>query len=343
MFEDTQLIWEAHVQSIQEGVYDDVQTKWGRTTDASKVKSTIDQFRKLKQNQIINPSEDIQQWAKRPFDEFQQFVGAAENKLQSKVVEKSKSRDVDKVFENELALVIRPNTHAAACKYGAGTKWCITSRDGNDWKMYKRTKSTIYYILSKSQNNAKYAVKVDHTYTGGSPVITTYLSNDENTSLHYVTQKFRIPKNIFTGQVDDPNVWLKSIKHRVNKDGSIDILESVGWFNLGMNKLPPFNINRVYGNYNCGNNALVSLVGAPHRVDGNFYCFRNQLTSLEGIPQYIGGDLNCSDNKLESLTEVNVVRGEISFYNNQLKSIADIPKHLRNKFDKDVWDSQSEA
>jgi hypothetical protein len=53
--------------------------------------------------------------------------------------------------------------------------------------------------------------------------------------------------------------------------------------------------------FDCSNNQLISLEGAPQKVGGSFYCYDNQLTSLEGAPQQVEGDFDCSNNQLTSL------------------------------------------
>ena len=57
----------------------------------------------------------------------------------------------------------------------------------------------------------------------------------------------------------------------------------------------------VKGYFNCANNQLTSLDGAPKTVNGDFYCYLNQLTSLEGAPQTVGGSFSCDKNQLTSL------------------------------------------
>ena len=57
----------------------------------------------------------------------------------------------------------------------------------------------------------------------------------------------------------------------------------------------------VGGNFYCSNNHLTSLKGAPQHVERGFYCYNNHLTSLEGAPQHVGGDFDCSNNHLTSL------------------------------------------
>ena len=55
------------------------------------------------------------------------------------------------------------------------------------------------------------------------------------------------------------------------------------------------------GNFDCSENQLTSLEGAPREVRRYFHCYMNQLTSLEGAPQEVGGNFDCSENQLTSL------------------------------------------
>ena len=57
----------------------------------------------------------------------------------------------------------------------------------------------------------------------------------------------------------------------------------------------------VKGSFNCEGNRLTSLDGAPQEVKGSFYCEGNQLTTLEGAPQTVGGNFWCKNNQLTSL------------------------------------------
>jgi len=49
-------------------------------------------------------------------------------------------------------------------------------------------------------------------------------------------------------------------------------------------------------NFDCHDNQLTSLKGAPKKVDGNFWCDYNRLQTLEGAPEYVGGVFYCKDN-----------------------------------------------
>jgi hypothetical protein len=89
----------------------------------------------------------------------------------------------------------------------------------------------------------------------------------------------------------------------------------------------------VSGNFECRDNKLTSLKGAPEEVGGDFYCFFNKLTSLEGAPKEVGGDFYCDENNLTSLEGApeKVGRDFICKYN-KLKTLEGAPKKIRGGF-----------
>jgi hypothetical protein len=52
----------------------------------------------------------------------------------------------------------------------------------------------------------------------------------------------------------------------------------------------------VGGGFNCSNNSLTSLEGAPLKVGGFLDCSYNKITSLEGAPSTVGLGLYCPGN-----------------------------------------------
>ena len=81
----------------------------------------------------------------------------------------------------------------------------------------------------------------------------------------------------------------------VDADGSFDCSEQ------GLSDLKSVRFGVVRGYFNCYNNRLTSLEGAPREVRGSFGCDNNQLTSLVGAPQKVGGVFHCEKNRLTSL------------------------------------------
>jgi hypothetical protein len=95
----------------------------------------------------------------------------------------------------------------------------------------------------------------------------------------------------------------------------------------------PIKFGRVGGNFNCYNNKLTTLEGAPNSVGGDFYCTFNKLTSLEGAPLSVGGGFYCRDNQLTSLEGApNSVGGNFNCGYNQLTSLEGCPKSVGGGF-----------
>jgi len=59
---------------------------------------------------------------------------------------------------------------------------------------------------------------------------------------------------------------------------------------LNLKTLYPLQFEEVKGHFNCNDNELTSLEGAPRVVKGDFDCERNRLTSLKGAPLKVEGD-----------------------------------------------------
>ncbi len=62
-----------------------------------------------------------------------------------------------KLFEDKTIMALKPLTHQASCKYGSGTKWCVTMRDNDKyWKGYTKKTSSFggtnwYNVVDKVQ------------------------------------------------------------------------------------------------------------------------------------------------------------------------------------------------
>ena len=66
------------------------------------------------------------------------------------------------------------------------------------------------------------------------------------------------------------------IKNYTINNGLVDVDASVDLSYIRLTKLP-LQFGKVTGNFNCGNNKLTSLEGAPQSVGGDFYCDNNPL------------------------------------------------------------------
>ena len=92
-----------------------------------------------------------------------------------------------------------------------------------------------------------------------------------------------------------------------------------GYFNCENNKLTSLEgaPEKVGISFNCSFNLLTSLKGSPKVVGNNFYCYCNKLTSLEGAPEKVGGDFYCYANEVkfteDDVLKVSNVKGKIDF------------------------------
>jgi hypothetical protein len=119
----------------------------------------------------------------------------------------------------------------------------------------------------------------------------------------------------------------------INPNGTVDIDGDCKLkIDKKVNQLP-VKFGKVSGHFNCNDNQLTSLEGAPQSVGGNFYCYRNQLTSLVGSPQSVGGNFSCDDNQLTSLIGAPQSVGGIFWCNdNQLTSLVGAPQSVGGYF-----------
>ena len=131
--------------------------------------------------------------------------------------------------------------------------------------------------------------------------------------------------------------WLDECARRSWRlNPSTGLVDVDGDFNCREQGLKDFKgvaFGHVKGNFNCTDNQLTSLIGAPETLKGSFYCADNQLTSLEGAPESVNGDFICGNNPLISLVGAPQIVGR-SFYctDNQLTSLEGAPKTVKGDF-----------
>ena len=126
-----------------------------------------------------------------------------------------------------------------------------------------------------------------------------------------------------------PGTWSVNSEGLVDVDGNFDCAREglndfqgirfgkiSGSFNCSENSLSSLEgaPREVRWNFYCSENSLSSLEGAPLKVGGNFYCHRNQLVSLKGAPQEVGGNFDCSENHIISLEGGTPLKVRGNFY-----------------------------
>jgi hypothetical protein len=73
------------------------------------------------------------------------------------------------------------------------------------------------------------------------------------------------------------------------KNGLVDVDSNFNCSRMGLSDFMGIEFGNISSSFDCSNNKLVSLEGAPQKVGRIFSCSNNQLTSLEGGPKEVGG------------------------------------------------------
>ena len=129
--------------------------------------------------------------------------------IQEKEHQKVMESKVDRIYEDDKFLVIKPLTHAASCKYGSNTKWCTTAQDDQHFKRYTTGGNQLYYVINKSNStNKNYSKVAIHFGGGGKP--TYWDSQDSQMSDREVNVLSYAFPEIIQSIEDDYNKIFKS-------------------------------------------------------------------------------------------------------------------------------------
>lgn len=87
------------------------------------------------------------------FNRLEEVIENAKINLEKKETEKRVKKDKVVIYEDDRWRVIVPKTHEASCHYGAGTKWCTTSKDEVGHFINYTDIGILYYILDKTKTS----------------------------------------------------------------------------------------------------------------------------------------------------------------------------------------------
>ena len=93
-----------------------------------------------------------------------------------------------------------------------------------------------------------------------------------------------------------------------SRTGLVDVDGSFSCSGQGLSDFKGVRFGKVGVYFDCENNQLTTLEGAPREVGGDFVCRNNELTSLEGAPQKVVGDFWCSNNPVSRETLGSIFR-----------------------------------
>jgi len=124
--------------------------------------------------------------------------------------EKSAKKEVDKLFENDNLLIVKPKSYVASCYYGSGTKWCTTMKGQPSYFNQYSSNGNLYYLILKNVDRSnkfyKMAIHVPKNKKFDEASI-WYDSTDERlTSREIESVLAHMPRSAYDAMVNDYKV-----------------------------------------------------------------------------------------------------------------------------------------
>jgi hypothetical protein len=143
-----------------------------------------------------------------PFlEEFFQEAKKVKDEVETKQIEKSAKKEIDKIFENDTLLIVKPKSFVASCYYGSGTKWCTTMKGQPSYFNQYSSNGNLYYLILKNVDRSnkfyKMAIQVPKNKRFDEASI-WYDSTDERlTSREKESVLAHMPKDAYNAIVND--------------------------------------------------------------------------------------------------------------------------------------------
>ena len=217
---------------------------------------------------------------------------AVVDEANKKAEEKGISKQAKKVFENDDVVVYAPMTTEAACKYGAGSKWCIAGRSNNGglnnyFDDYSKHSNFYYFInkkMTSSESPRHYKYALQWRFDGGNQEWTWWDAQDTSGSEtpQWVTGEMKLAVRAF-----DP-------KHRKIKLGAQlnaylenpTIRDYLKFSSMMEPKQKSSTVDRIIGGGSLDSNSFAVL--SPDLTDQQ---------KMEFINNYVKGSVSVSDYK----------------------------------------------
>lgn len=96
----------------------------------------------------------------KSFGELRDVTDEAEEKKKEAEEKKAVKNQKEVIYSDDDWLVVSPLSWEASCYYGAGTKWCVASKQTDThWKSYNK-RSTFFYVIDKNKTQKDPLYKV---------------------------------------------------------------------------------------------------------------------------------------------------------------------------------------
>ena len=143
-----------------------------------------------------------------PFlEEFFQEAKKVKDEVETKQIEKSAKKEIDKIFENDTLLIVKPKSFVASCYYGSGTKWCTTMKGQPSYFNQYSSNGNLYYLILKNVDRSnkfyKMAIQVPKNKKFDEASI-WYDSTDERLTKREIESVLaHMPKDAYNAMVND--------------------------------------------------------------------------------------------------------------------------------------------
>ena len=90
------------------------------------------------------------------YRELKRGCRGSEESVTRKEKETEAKAGVDKLYEDDRWLLVKPNTYEGSCYYGSSTKWCTAAKDNTTHFEDYSKRGNLYYIIDKSHELGDY-------------------------------------------------------------------------------------------------------------------------------------------------------------------------------------------
>lgn len=137
------------------------------------------------------------------------FLQTLKNVIEENKTGKEKERDlksqVEKLYEDDVVLVLKPKTYDASCYYGAATRWCTASKENKEhFKRYSKIGNLYYFINKKTGLKNALFVNFDKD-------VNIYNAKDEQISTEDLRENFPNQDNLIDELIGVSNL-VKSLR-----------------------------------------------------------------------------------------------------------------------------------
>src|SRR6056300_510575 len=102
--------------------------------------------------------------------------------------EKEVKNESNKIYEDDKYLIVEPYSHGASCYYGAGTKWCTTTKGDTRYFDKYSDEGSLYYIIDKKSNDGTWGKMALFVRSNGNTEV--YDQKDSVRSVDVLLQRF---------------------------------------------------------------------------------------------------------------------------------------------------------